>query len=89
MYVCIVNLNQDDLKYMTTANLIEFVSDGKNMTTEQKMSEIKLSNYDKILGFHSVIVKRNNVFKTIQAFYLEMFENTYTLDGRLIANRIA
>jgi hypothetical protein len=74
---------------MTTANLNEFVSEGKKMTTEQKMSEIKLSNYDKVLGFHSVIVKRNNAFKTIQAFYLDMFENTYTLDERLIANRIA
>lgn len=74
---------------MTTANLNEFVSEGKKMTTEQKMSEIKLSNYDKVLGFHSVIVKRNNTFKTIQAFYLDMFENTYTLDEKLIGNRIA
>lgn len=74
---------------MTTANLNEFVLEGKKMTTEQKMSEIKLSNYDKVLGFHSVIVKRDNVFKTIQAFYLNMFENIYTLDERLIANRIA
>ena len=74
---------------MTTANLNEFVSEGKKMTTEEKMSEIKLSNYDKIVGFNSVIVKRNNTFKTIQAFYLEMFENIYTLDGRLIANRIS
>jgi len=74
---------------MTTANLNEFVSEGKKMTTEEKMSEIKLSNYDKIVGFNNVIVKRNNTFKTIQAFYLEMFENIYTLDGRLIANRIS
>ena len=73
---------------MTTANLNELVSEGKKMTNEQKMSEIKLSNYDKILGFHSVIVKRNDTFKTIQAFYLGMFENAYTCDGRLIANRI-
>jgi len=74
---------------MTTANLNEFVSEGKKMTTEEKMSKIKLSNYDKIVGFNNVIVKRNNTFKTIQAFYLEMFENIYTLDGRLIANRIS
>ena len=31
---------------MTTANLNEFVSEGKKMTTEQKMSEIKLSYYN-------------------------------------------
>lgn len=74
---------------MTTANLNEFVSEGKKMTTEQKISEIKLSNYDKVLGFHSVYVKRNNAFKIIQAFYLEIFENTYTLDEMIIANRIA
>jgi len=74
---------------MTTANLNELVSEGQKMTTEQKMSEIKLSNYDKVFGFHTVIVKRNNAFKTIQAFYLNMFENTYTLDERLIGNRIA
>ena len=74
---------------MTTANLNQFVSEGKKMTNAEKMSEIKLSNYNKVLGFHSVIVKRDNTFKTIQAFYLNMFENTYTLDERLIANRIA
>jgi hypothetical protein len=86
-YICIVKqLKQNK---MTTANLNEFVSEGKKMTTEEKMSEIKLSNYDKIVGFNNVIVKRNNTFKTIQAFYLEMFENIYTLDGRLIANRIS
>lgn len=73
---------------MTTANLKELVTEGKKMTTEQKMSEIKLSNYNKVLGFHNVIVKRNNDFKTISAFYLNMFENVYTLDGKLIGNRI-
>ena len=74
---------------MTTANLNEFVLEGKRMTNEQKMSEIELSNYDKILGFHAVTVKRNGIFKTIQAFYLAMFENVYTCDGILIANRIS
>ena len=74
---------------MTTSNLNQFVTEGKKMTTEQKLSNVKLSDYSNVLGFHSVIVKRENAFTTIQAFYLGMFENTYTLDGRLIANRIA
>ena len=74
---------------MTTLNLNKFPEEGQKMTTAQKLSNVKLSDYSNVLGFHSVIVKRNNAFTTIQAFYLGMFENTYTLDGRLIANRIA
>ena len=80
--------NTQKIKIMTTANLNELVSNGKKMTKEEQMSEIKFSNYDIKLGFYNVIVKRNGVFKTIHAFYLEMFEDIYTLDERLIANRI-
>lgn len=59
------------------------------MPSEQKLlSTITLSNYDKILGHQSVIVKRNNNLIFIDAHELEMFENTYTPDGMLIANRI-
>jgi hypothetical protein len=74
---------------MTTSNFNQFLIEGKKMTTEQKLSNVKLSNYSNVPGFHSVIVKRNNVLETIQAFYLNMFEDTFTPDGRLIANRIA
>ena len=73
---------------MTTAELETLVNEGKNMTNEQSMSIIKLSNYEKKVGFHKVIVKRNNILKVIHAFHLDMYENTYTIDGRLIANRI-
>jgi hypothetical protein len=74
---------------MTTSNFNQFLIEGKKMTTEQKLSNVKLSNYSNVPGFHSVIVKRNNVLETIQAFYLNMFEDTFTPDGMLIANRIA
>lgn len=53
---------------MTTLNLNQFTTEGQKMTTEQKLSNVKLSNYSNVLGFHSVIVKRDNAFKTIQAF---------------------
>ena len=83
------NKSQQKQNHMTTQNLNQFVKEGQKMTTEQKLSNVKLSNYSNVPGFHSVIVKRNNALETIQAFYLNMFENTYTPDGRLIANRIA
>jgi len=74
---------------MTTAELNHYIAEGQKLTREQRLANIKLSDYTNITGSDSVIVKRNNAFITIQAFYLDMFENTYTLDGRLIANRIA
>lgn len=74
---------------MTTEDLFLFILDGEKLTAEQKMSEIKLANNIIILGFNSVIVRRNNKFKTIHAFNLEIFENIYTLDKRLISNRIS
>lgn len=61
----------------------------KQLTKNQQMIKIKLSNYDIVRGFHHVIVKRNNQLATIQAFYLKMYENTFTPDGWIIGNRIA
>ena len=52
------------------------------------MSKIKLSNYDIKLGYQQVNVKREGKFEYIQAYNLKMYENTYTIDGWLIGNRI-
>lgn len=87
-YKVILSLIYQKRKTMTISNLNQLVSEGKKMTIEQKLSDIKLSNYSTIQGFHNVIVKRDNAFVTIHAFHLNMFENIYTLDERLIANRI-
>jgi hypothetical protein len=58
------------------------------LTHDQKMSKIKLSNYDIKLGYQQVNVKREGKFEYIQAYNLKMYENTYTIDGWLIGNRI-
>ncbi len=73
---------------MTTTQLNSLVATAANMSTEDKKSVIKLSDYSTLYGYEHVMVKENGEFKYKYAFHLNMFENIFDCFGRLIGNRI-